>query len=194
MSNRTIGVTYGMIVVAIVAVAALVAMVTVLKPPGKIESQPPAASPVEPTNDKTITKASAGAMTFRDPDNTQRYLTLQSAVGSLKKRLSALEEQKTMPEGDLDASCAEIAGLANPLAGEPHPDVQKVADGAKRLCDYDRPLATIRLAIKLARAPGANRKAICGAAGRATNVLIEKKYGDDEQVKTQLAELGKACM
>lgn len=194
MSERTIGITYGMIAVVVVVLGGLVAMVSGLRPPAKTESQPTDAAPVEPPIEKPVAKASAGAISFRDPENTQRYLTLQSTVGSFKKRLAVLEEQKTMPEGDLEASCAEIKGLADPLAGEPHPAVQKIADGAKRLCDYDRPLATIRLAIKLARAPGANRKAICSAAGRATSVLVDKKYGDDEQVKLQLAELGKACM
>lgn len=188
-----IAITYGMLIVAIGAVAALAAMVFVLKPQGRIESTPPPAEAV-PEEPKPAPKASAGTMSFRDPENTKRYFALQAELASFRKKLATVPDSKAMPEDDLDAACAAIAGLANPLAGEPHPNVQKIGDDAKHACDYERPLTTIRLAVKLLKAPGAAKKSICNAAGRSTSVLVEKKYVDDEQVKLQLAELGKACM
>lgn len=193
MSTRTIGVTYAMLIVAIGAVAALVAIVYVMKPQGPIESTPPPAAPVVPTI-KPTASAAAGPMTFRDPENTQRYLALQTAVPLLRTKLAALAETKVLPGDDLEASCADIFKLANPLAGEPHPEVQKAAEGAKRMCDYDRPLTTLRVALRALQTGGANKKTICNAVGRWTGQLLDKKYGDDEQVKLQLAEVGKACL
>lgn len=192
MSREPIAISYGMILVAVAAVAGLTGMVWALKPKGGLDSKPPPAATVEPT-EKPAVKASAGAMAFRDPENTQRYQQLQTSVALFQKKLDALPTSKTMPGGELDSACVDIAALANPLAGEAHPDIQKAADRAKRLCDYDRPIAVIRLALSLLKS-GANKKETCNAAGRATNVLVEKKYGDDETVKLELANLGKACM
>lgn len=192
---RPIAISYGMLLVAIAAVAGLSAMVFVLKPKGAIESTPPPTeAPPPPAPVVAAKPSSSGPIAFRDPENTKRYLALQTTVASFRKKLTVMSDQMTMPADDLETTCSEIAALANPLAGEPHPEVLKVADDAKRACDYDRPLTAIRLAVKLLKVKGAAKKDICAIAGRSTAVLMEKKYGDDEKVKAELAELGKACM
>jgi hypothetical protein len=189
---RVIGVTYGTIFVAIVAVAGLVAWVFVKQQPQA--SAPAAAVSVAPIPMPPLAPASAGPMTFRDPDNTQRYLALQTAQSLVRQKLAVFGDAKTLPADDLDGSCAEIAGLAAALAGEPHPAVQKAADAAVRLCDYDRPLAALHLVLRLLHGKGANKKSLCTVASRWTARLMEKKYGDDEQVKLVLADVGMACL
>ena len=200
-------VTYGMIAFAGVVVAGLAALFYTNKPDGQLERTPQAAeAPAQPpataqpalapqgSNAKPTLAADGTPIAFRDGENTQRYLSLLDATAAFRKRLAELDVATTMPTDDLSATCREIAALANPLAGEPHPAVRKYADDAKRACDYDRPLATIALTLRLLKAPGADKKALCRAGSRATDALAEKKYGDDERVKLAFAALGKACL
>ena len=80
------------------------------------------------------------------------------------------------------------------LAGEPHPDAIKFSNDARRLCDYERPLAVMRTAlVEVKKAPGA-KKLLCGLADGAAKQLQQKSYTDDETVKTEMAKIGMACL
>ncbi|MBI2393605.1 MAG: hypothetical protein HYV09_28765 [Deltaproteobacteria bacterium] len=199
MSDRktpggSVAITLGLSVMTLGALAALVAVVRAMGPSSAQSAPPPpeqiAAAPA-PANSGFV-----GPLTFRDPDNTKRYQALKELIPKVQQAVAELGAAKAMPDGKLEATCTEVIAAATPLAGEDHPKVRAFGDGAIRLCDYERPLATIGLIVRLLHAKPKlpEKRALCDVGGKSVQRLTDRKYGDDEKVKLQLAELGKACL
>lgn len=188
-----VAITLGLSVMTLGALAALIAVVRAMGPASAPAGPPVVEQPVAPPTTKSD---HVGPLAFRDPDNTRRYLALKELVPKMRQSVTELDAAKAMPDGKLEATCTEVIAAATPLVGEGHPEARAFADGAIRLCDYERPLATIRLAVRLLHAKPKlpEKRALCDAGGKAVQRLTDRKYGDDEKVKLQLAELGKACL
>jgi len=159
---------------------------------------PPAAA--EPPSPPTVTPAavSAGPLAFRDPDNTKRYQDLRPKVDAARASIATFDKATAIPADDLEQACTEIFREANPLAGEGHPEVRKYADSAKRLCDYDRSIALLRIVVRLQKsAPPKSKdekRARCDFGGKSVKRLLDRGYADDEKAKTAIEDVGRACL
>jgi len=190
----SIAMALALAIMGIGATAGLVAVTRAMSPSQPTPPPPPPVAPPAPT----VPHVSTGPIAFRDPDNAQRWLVLRPKVDKAKEATAAFEKATTIPNDDLEESCAKIFEDANPLAGEPHTEVQKYADNAKRLCDYDRSLSLLRLVTRIQKASPAkskgDKRARCDFAARSVKRLVDRGYGDDEKAKTEMAEVGKACL
>lgn len=186
--------------VSIVAVGAAAGLVAVVR----ATSQPSQPAPPPPPPPAPVTAAakpldeSSGPVAFRDPDNTARWMALRPKVEAARSAIAAFDKANAIPTDDLEDACTAIFRDANPLAGEAHKEVRSYADGAKRLCDYDRSIALIRLVVRVQRASppkSKDEKRIrCDFAAKSVKRLLDRGYSEDEKAKTELAEVGKACI
>lgn len=182
-------------VVGVGAAAGLVAVVRATTQPSQPTPPPPVVAPTPAPKPKD---ESTGPIAFRDPDNTQRWIALRPNVDAARAAIAAFDKATAIPADDLEDACSVIFRDANPLAGEAHKEVRNYADAAKRLCDYERSIALVRLVVRVQKVSPPKSKdekrARCDFAAKSVKRLLDRGYGDDEKAKTELAEVGKACI
>jgi hypothetical protein len=181
-------------IMAIGGVAGLVAVTRAMNPsqPTPPPPPPPVVAPPPPP------AIEAGPIAIRDPDNAQHWQDLRPKVEAARAAIGAFDKATALPADDLEQACTEIFRDANPLAGEGHPGVRKYADDAKRLCDYDRSFALIRIVVRLQKASPAksasDKRARCDFAGKSVKRLLDRGYADDEKAKAEIGDVGRACL
>jgi hypothetical protein len=184
--------------IAVMGIGGTAGLVAVVKSTSQPSQPTPTAQPTQPKVAPKPTDEGNMPIAFRDPENTQHWLALRPKVDAMRTSIAALDKATAIPSDDLEEACSGIFRDANPLAGEGHKAVRSYADGAKRLCDYDRSLALLRLFVRVQKASPPkgkdDKRARCDFAAKSVKRLIDRGCSDDEKVKTELAEVGKACI
>lgn len=152
-----------------------------------------------PPIDPSASKAPPPPLAFNDPENAARFEKTKGTLETLQKAVDAIPSG-----GDASADMARtLCTAATPelakLGGEPHPTVQELVEKEHRLCDYERPLRTLRAqlaAIEAVRKKNPKKipADLCKKAQTTAAEIQAGHYQDDPTMQDAITSLGTDCV
>jgi hypothetical protein len=163
-------------------------------------SAPPSSTVVAPTPfaTKDTPKVETGGFTFTDPGDSDLYLSTLKRIGVVRASLGDLKTTSTDAAlDDVTARCAALAPDLTTLGREPHPGVREYVAKAKKTCEYDVPVALLKISVDRAKAAkkGASHAPSpdCARGGKLADDLKLHHYEDDPDAHPLLAAFAAAC-
>jgi len=152
-----------------------------------------------PPLDPSASKAPPPPLAFNDADNAARFEHAKKTVADLQTAIDALDKGGDAAVQDARTKCTLADAELAKLNGEPHPTVREVVERGHRLCDYDRPLRTLRAqlaAIEAARKknPQSAPADLCKKAQSTAAEILQGHYQDDPSMQDAIETLGKDCV
>lgn len=152
-----------------------------------------------PPIDPSASKAPPPALAFNDPENAGRFEKAKDTVAALQKAVDSILDGGDAAADMARTWCKNAEPEMAKLSGEPHPSVKELVDKAHRLCDYDRPLRTLKA--QLATIEAARKKSpkvvpvdLCKKAQKTAAEIQAGHYQDDPTVQDAITTLAKDCI
>jgi len=193
-----------LVLVAMLVIGTLTAKMVFGPAPKTQTTSAPAASTTAyvdhgPPIDPSASKAPPPPLAFNDPDNAPRFEKAKATIVDLQKAIDALPTGGDAAANDARKRCAAADPELAKLGGEPHPSVREVVEKAHRLCDYDRPLATLKAQLAAIEAvrkknPKLLPADLCKKAQATAAEIQAGHYQDDPAMQDAITALGTDCV